>query len=56
MLRITKDRKLKYSSIGISLNPVYWDFQKNKPKPNCPDKNQIERVIIVKLKSVGFTH
>ena len=29
MLRITKDRKLKYSSIGISLNPTYWDFEKN---------------------------
>ena len=33
MLRITKDRKRKYSSIGLSLNPVYWDFEKNKPRP-----------------------
>jgi len=32
MLRITKERKRKYSSIGISLNPIFWDFQKNKPK------------------------
>jgi integrase len=45
MLRITKDRKLKYSSIGISVNPIYWDFEKNKPKRHCPDKERIERVI-----------
>ena len=24
MLRITKDRKLKYSSIGVSVNPALW--------------------------------
>ena len=49
MLRITKERKRKYSSIGISVNPVYWDFQKNKPKRNCPNKSQIERVITAKI-------
>ena len=49
MLRITKDRKRKYSSIGISLNPTFWDFQKNKPKRNCPNKSQIERIIATKL-------
>lgn len=37
MLRVTKDRKRKYSSIGISVNPVYWDFVKNKPKHNYPN-------------------
>ena len=35
MLRITKDRKLKYSSIGVSVNPALWDFKKNKPRRNC---------------------
>ena len=49
MLRITKDRKRKYLSIGISLNPTYWDFQKNKPKRNCPNKSQIERIISIKV-------
>ena len=49
MLRITKNRKRKYSSIGISLNPVYWDFEKNKPRRNCPNKNQIERIISAKI-------
>ncbi|MCI5818322.1 MAG: Arm DNA-binding domain-containing protein [Paraprevotella sp.] len=32
MLRVTKDRKLKYVSLGISLNPANWDFSKNEPK------------------------
>ena len=45
MLRVTKDRKRKYSSIGISINPVYWDFEKNKPRRNCPDKERIEQII-----------
>ena len=51
MLRITKDRKLKYSSIGISINPVYWDFEKNKPRRNCPNRVNIERVIADKITS-----
>ena len=49
MLRVTKDRKRKYSSIGISLNSTFWDFKKNKPKRNCPNKNQIEQIIATKL-------
>ncbi|MDR2083582.1 MAG: phage integrase SAM-like domain-containing protein [Bacteroidales bacterium] len=28
---------------------MYWDFQKNKPKRNCPNKNQIERIISAKI-------
>ncbi len=49
MLRITKDRKRKYSSIGLSLNPVYWDFEKNKPRRNCPNRLYIERLIADKI-------
>lgn len=45
MLRITKDRKRKYASIGISVNPAHWDFEKNKPRRNCPDKARIEHII-----------
>lgn len=41
MLRICKDRKMKYRSIGVSLNPKYWDFNKNLPKPQCPNREQI---------------
>lgn len=50
MLRVTKDRKRKYLSIGISVNPAYWDFLKNKPRKNCPDRVQIERIISDKIK------
>ena len=29
MLRVCKDNKKKYQSLGISVNPKYWDFSKN---------------------------
>lgn len=45
MLRVTKDRKRKYISIGISVNPNHWDFNKNQPKRNCPNKELIENII-----------
>jgi len=49
MLRITKSRKRKYVSIGLSIDPKYWDFDKNKPKRNCPDKEKIEKLIATKV-------
>ena len=48
MLRISKDNKKKYQSLGISVNPKYWDFVKNKPKPNCPNREQILKIILDK--------
>jgi len=48
MLRITKSRKRKYISIGTSVKEKFWDFDKNKPKRNCPNKEQIERLIASK--------
>ena len=48
MLRVTKDRKRKYVSLGLSLHEKFWDFEKGKPKRNCPNKEQIERLIAVK--------
>jgi len=49
MLRITKDRKLKYLSLGISIETHFWDFEKNKPKANCPNKDLINKVILKKI-------
>ena len=46
MVRITKDRKTKYKSLGISVNPIYWDFDRNKPKPNCPNRDYIIKIIL----------
>ena len=35
-------------SLGISVNPKHWDFVKNKPKPSCPNKQQIQKIILAK--------
>ena len=48
MIRICKDGKKKYKSLGISVNPDFWDFQKNRPKANCPNKELISRIILEK--------
>ena len=50
MIRVCKDGKKKYQSLGISINPDYWDFKKSKPKRNCPDKEKIEDLISLKVK------
>mgnify|MGYP000404893521 CR=1 FL=1 len=50
MLRIIKDRKTKYQSLGISIPLQYWDFDKNQPKRNCPNKDAILRLITEKTK------
>lgn len=50
MLRVTKDRKRRYLSLGISINSEYWDFTKNKPKRNCPNKEQILTLISERTK------
>ena len=48
MLCICKDRKRKYQSLGISINPEFWDFKKNEPKPNSPNKDLIQKIILDK--------
>lgn len=49
MLRVTKDRKRKYVSLGISVNPENWDFSKNQPKAECPNREYIELLIAVNI-------
>lgn len=51
MIRVCKDGRKKYQSLGISVNPIYWDFEKGKPKRNCPNKIQLEKLINEKLKA-----
>lgn len=48
MLRVTKDRQTKYRSLGISIHPDYWDFKKNKPKANYPNKDILTEIILKK--------
>ena len=50
VLRITKDRKRRYFSLGISVKPEYWDFVKNQPKANCPNKEEIQQIITEKIR------
>ena len=50
MLRICKDGKRKYESIGISILPSLWDFKQNKPTRKCPNKEYIERLRAEKVK------
>ena len=55
MICVSKNGKRTYRSLGISVNPLYWDFEKNKPKRNCPGKEQIENLIIEKLRAYNQT-
>ena len=48
MIRICKDRKMKYQSLGISILPKYWDFKANKPTAKCPNKEYLEKLIAEK--------
>ena len=41
MVRICKDGKKKYVSVGISVKAKHWSFGKNEPKPNCPNREHI---------------
>ena len=55
MVCVSKNGKRTYKSLGISVNPLYWDFEKNKPKRNCPDREKIEKLIIDKMKAFNQT-
>lgn len=48
MIRVCKDNKKKYRSLGVSVKPEHWDFQKNKPKSTCPHKDLINKIILDK--------
>jgi len=45
MQRICMNGKKKYRALGVSINPEYWDFTKNQPKRNCPNKEFINQII-----------
>jgi len=48
MIRVCKDGKKKYQSLGISVKPEWWDFQKNRPKAICPNKDLILKIVLDK--------
>lgn len=51
-IRICKDRKVRYINLGVSTKSEYWDFEKNQPKPTCPDRDMIEKLIANKISEV----
>ena len=63
MLCICKDRARKYTSLNLSVKAEHWNFEKNEPKPNCPNREHICLLIAskkaeyekeaIKLKSEG---
>jgi integrase len=54
MVRISKNGKRKYQSLGISVNQVHWDFIKEKPKANCPNGEYIQKIILDKIQALQF--
>ena len=54
MLQLTRNRKRKYISLHISLDAKFWDFDKSRPKRNCPDKERINTLIEYKSTFLGI--
>lgn len=46
MLRITQNRKSSYKSLNVSILAKHWDFEREEPKPNCPNKELINKIIL----------
>jgi len=48
MIRVSKGGKKKYKSLGLSVHPDHWDFQTNRPKLKCPNRELILKTILEK--------
>ena len=46
VIRVAKNGKRKLKSLGVSVKADHWDFQKNRPKPNWPNKELILKTIL----------
>ena len=51
-IRVCKDRKTRYINLGVSTKPEHWDFEKNQPKSNCPNREMLEKLISSKISEV----
>lgn len=51
-IRVTKDRKARYISLGVSTKPEHWDFKKNQPKADCPNREYIEKLIANRISEI----
>ena len=48
MIRVCKNNKKKYKSLGISVHPDHWDFKTNRQKNKCPNRELILKIILEK--------
>ena len=44
MLCVTKERRRKYVSMGISLAARYWDFDKSRPNGIAPTESILKSI------------
>ena len=51
-IKVCKDRKTRYINLGVSTKQEFWDFENNRPKDNCPDKEMLESLISNKISEV----
>ncbi len=49
MVRVCKNGKKKYQSLGISISPTHWNFKKNEPNEDCPNRDEIRLLMQQKL-------
>ena len=51
-IKVCKDRKTRYINLGVSTKPEHWDFENNRPKETCPDKEMLESLISKNISEV----
>lgn len=51
-IKICKDRKTRYINLGVSTKMENWDFDKNQPKTDCPNKEYLEKLIYSKISEI----
>ena len=52
-VRVISDRKPKYKSLGIAVDPIYWDHKKEKAKPTHPNSVRFNHLLSEKLHQVS---
>lgn len=52
MIRVCKNGKKKYQSLGISIKVEQWDFKANQPKAKCPNRDRIILLINEKISDI----
>lgn len=55
MLRVSKDGKKKYQSLGVSVHPDHWDFKNGEPNDKYPNRDQLLLLIEKKKYEVQKT-